>query len=145
MSMGEALLTYLLAVTAALAFALIVLGIVALLVFRHELVGSGEITRPVPPSPGERRPLWRRGEPRKAKIATDTEEVIVEATGWPKVSEEEDGIAKSESVSQIAAEADARMARERDAWWEEQRAAGHSDDEIAEMEAARVVPLQGLE
>ncbi len=67
----------------------------------------------------------------------DTEEdtpVAAGPNGYPDVARQELG-------TQIAAGAEVTLVGEREKWWEEQREAGLTDDEIAAEEASRVVPV----
>ena len=57
---------------------------------------------------------------------------------WPDQPEE---VAGEEVVTQFAGAAEATQAIDREKWWQEQRDAGYSEEEIADMEESRVVPV----
>jgi len=68
---------------------------------------------------------------------------------YPKPTETEDDepppetedVAQPPTVTQVAVAAEGMMSQDRELWWDEQREAGYSDEEIGEMENAGVVPV----
>lgn len=68
---------------------------------------------------------------------------------YPKPAETEDGEPPSESgdvaqplaVTQVAVAAEGMMGQDREAWWEEMREDGYSEEEIGDMENAGVVSV----
>jgi hypothetical protein len=60
--------------------------------------------------------------------------VVAGPNGYPTV-------ARGDIGTQIAGQAEVTLVGEREKWWEEQREAGLTDDEISAEEAGRVVPV----
>lgn len=70
---------------------------------------------------------------------TEAEQPPIEGKNeWPDRDEE---VAARPAVTQFVGAAEASQAKDREEWWEEKRAEGYSEDEIGEMEDARIVPV----
>lgn len=106
------------------ALALVVFGITA---YRIAVLYAPPDTTPRPiPAFGR-----ARLEPADAEADVPVEKGV---NGYPAV-------APPDAASQIAGAAEMTLVGERDQWWAEKREDGLTDDEIAEEEARRVVPV----
>lgn len=109
------------------------IGAVALIVFG---ITAYKIAVLYAPGDNLPRPVPRFGaaavlEPADAEEDTP---VVAGPNGYPKVAPQDLG-------TQIAGQAEVTLVGEREKWWEEQREAGLTDDEISAEEAGRVVPV----
>lgn len=70
---------------------------------------------------------------------TEAEQPAIEGkNAWPDQDEE---VASKPAVTQFVGAAEASQAKDREEWWQEKRGEGYSEDEIHDMEDARVVPV----
>lgn len=70
---------------------------------------------------------------------TVAEQPVTEGkNAWPDKDEE---VASKPAVTQFVGAAEASQAKDREEWWQEKREEGYSENEIGEMEDARIVPV----
>ena len=70
---------------------------------------------------------------------TEAEQPATEGkNAWPDRDEE---VAARPAVTQFVGAAEASQAKDREQWWEEKRGEGFTEDQIGEMEDARIVPV----
>lgn len=72
-------------------------------------------------------------------------EAFAAVNGWPKPEKGDESdtpdVASAPKVTQVLGMADEQAKTDRDEWWEEQRAAGRTDEEIGAEELSNVVDL----
>lgn len=95
------------------------------------------------PEQDKRRPVPRLGKAMTmlaGGAAIDREDLVKGVNGYPDQPDEDTPqVAERAVVTEVTGAAEGTLATERERWWEEKRADGYDDEEIAEMETGNVV------